>query len=366
VEQHCLGGAVFGAALFGLAAAPARSEPAPTEVDVRAGVTRALSYLEKDGTVWMRDRRCVSCHTVSFALWSQNDANRRGFAVDPARLELLSNWALLDTVGRGKEGGGLDTMAQLLLGRDRASWWRASRTTNSRSIDPFETMWLNVLSAQKEDGSWPVAGQLTSPAEISTGWALLALASRDSAPAPGDDAAGYKVQVAPPLTQVLQQIDRELPAARARAIAFLERTKTNGSTEALLVRALIEREYGDASRAAALLKELAERQNPDGGWSYWPGNKSSDAFATGQVLWGLGYARTAPERMAAARGYLLKSQRPDGSWSVPTAAVRTPQPTPLAPARAQRLDPIYGYWGSGWATIGLLATLPETPATAKR
>jgi hypothetical protein len=46
--------------------------------------------------------------------------------------------------------------------------------------------------------------------------------------------------------------------------------------------------------------------------------------------------------------FLLRTQENDGSWQTPQEAVNT---------RRRGLN-VYTYWGTAWATIGLLRTLP--------
>jgi hypothetical protein len=122
------------------------------------------------------------------------------------------------------------------------------------------------------------------------------------------------------------------------------------STEALLLRVLVERQLGLDTEFRAQLAALFSRQQPDGGWS-WLAGEPSDAFATGQVLYALaaiGDADDSPIR--GAWMFLRDSQQPDGSWIVPStkAGVDGSQPASIQ-------------WGTGWGTIGLLSTLPPTP-----
>jgi hypothetical protein len=332
----------FTVAVLLIAAAPvAAEEKLPTPADVRKAVEKSLPYLEEEGLAWMERRSatnptgCVSCHRVAFMVWSHDEARRRGFAVDADKVEKWTAWALERMTARGKEGGGLDTMSQMILARDPAAPWTDKPAAKREGSDHFLTLWENIVERQRADGSWPPEGQLTSPAEVTTGWAILALASRDGK---GKTSA----------------------TSRERALAFLEKTKPDDSTEALLLRFLVERRFGKPERAAELRKELLGRQNTDGGWAYRNGGKESDAFAAGQVLYALSEAGLDGSDPIVRRAwkFLVSTQSRNGSWIVPTSAIHVGKGQKTTEAWIRKTDEVYTYWGSGWATIGLLRTLP--------
>src|SRR3954467_12612164 len=83
-----------------LAALPS-AEPAPqpraaevSAAEVRRAVERGLPFLEKSSAAWRSERKCVTCHQVAFTIWALNEGKARGFAVDAARLDDLTAWAL--------------------------------------------------------------------------------------------------------------------------------------------------------------------------------------------------------------------------------------------------------------------------------
>lgn len=122
------------------------------------------------------------------------------------------------------------------------------------------------------------------------------------------------------------------------------------TAQSLALHLVIAHEFGEPARRDALLRELLGRQRADGGWGWVKGNNGSDAFATGQALYALGLLGrdgTDPA-VRRARGFLVRTQDEDGSWQVPQEAVNT---------RRRSLN-VYTYWGTAWATIGLLQTLP--------
>jgi hypothetical protein len=318
-----------------LAARPPDAAPAA----VRRAVERALPFVESGGVAWMtrggvnNKDGCVSCHRVAFMVWTHDEARQRGFTVDTEKLEAWTNWSLERSLARGKEGGGLDTMSQLLLARRDPSTSPARPAAERQGLERLRTLWENILDRQKPDGSWPPEGQLVCPPEVTTGWALLALSTRF-----GDSEA--------------------VKQSRARALAYLKATPTQGSTEALLLRMLVERRYGDAARAQALRRDLLTRQHPDGGWGYLKDSTVGDAFATGQVLYAVSEdgPKGADAAIRRAVAFLVRTQRDDGSWLVPTAQIHSVEGT--KPERLERLDEVNSYWGSAWATLGILRTLP--------
>jgi regulation of enolase protein 1 (concanavalin A-like superfamily) len=107
---------------------PASSPATPTElkkrpirsdvalaVQARDAAERAISYIEKDGTTWIKDNKCIACHYVGYMVWSFHDARERGFNIDKDKLAKWTTWSLSQRKDHGAEGA-----AQALLARDRA------------------------------------------------------------------------------------------------------------------------------------------------------------------------------------------------------------------------------------------------------
>jgi hypothetical protein len=365
----------------------------------RDAVQRSLPFLEREGVAWMNEKHCASCHNVSFMIWSHNAARAHGIAVDEKKVAQWTDWtwkfsrtrrewfkltkasldaeprlalpadvrtkldplidkpfstdqeflaalgaaltpvemgehksALLKRAARPCEftndGGGLDTLSQLLLGRTDDRQKDAAFDADLRDL---------MLRWQQPNGSWNAAGQL--PAQnrprdetnaVTTMWAVLALSRVEPSGAP------FK-----------------------RALNFLKAAEPGQSSESLVVALLLERKFGQDERANSLLNRLLGQQNSDGGWAWRPPG-ASDAFATGQALYALSRCDEAPAKdaTARARAYLIESQTADGSWSVPSRAISSA----TNHGRLDRLAPIYRYWGTAWASIGLSQTLPDAAA----
>jgi hypothetical protein len=362
-----------------------------------------LPYIENVAVAWMRERNCNSCHNVTFPLWTHNKAAARGFQVDRAKLERWTKWSLADSlsdrfwfklrpramaslgadgfpqallaklkplegktyltrqeylraleeaVGRESltaanqerllkaatlpnNGGGPDTLSQLLLGQ-------AASGRDESVKESYGAIRSLLLQWQEPDGSWEAQGQLpglkwagaTEMNEATTMWSLLAVSARSSK----------------------DTKDEALAWSRDRALESLKKVTPESTLQTLALHLVIaQRSGGEPARTATLLKELVGGQHADGGWGWVRQDKGSDAFATGQALYVLGllgHDGTDPH-VSRAWEFLLRTQQTDGSWQVPQEAINT---------RRRGLN-VYTFWGTAWATIGLLQTLPPPPAT---
>jgi hypothetical protein len=370
----CLVGGLFIAA----SAAFARGAADPAvgksdESDVRGSIARSLPFLEAKGVAWISERGCVSCHQTAFLVWTHNEARRRGFAVNADKLDAWNAWAVINVLTAAQNGTrqGAETLSQVLLSRDAQSVLVRKPTNSTRTAEPYENIVKDLLACQTSDGSWTAAGQSRNPPDVPTGWALVALAARE--PEAIDADAG------PDLAKLVKANSEAAAKATAKARQWLERSAEDPAkdlTEQLVVRLLVQSTLPDRARTDGRLRDLLARQNPDGGWVVDPKRgHGSDAFATGMAIYAItsaarhAAAATAPtsepvttdDQIVKAQVYLRDSQQPDGSWHVPTASFHPPTGKP----RDARTDDVYTYWGTGWATLGLLHTLPAPAASGQ-
>lgn len=385
--------------LLGVAAEDLRGQDrSPAPADVRKAIARSLPVIEKASVAWIDKRNCMSCHHVTFMLWSHNEAKAHGVAVDAKKLAEWTAWSMqksqaeraffklpgkavdalpeplrpkltelvsvpfthqqefLDALGKAataaeldphraallkqatlakagtvNDGGAIDTMAQLLLGRGY---------DGAGSLSPeFQASTADIIVRwQEADGTWKAAGQLGSrrwgrpTADQTTSmWTVLALASIDQ-----------------PTPAVQKSIDK--------GVAAIKKAKPDKNHEWLAARMLFERKFGIPEQAAALHKELLARQNADGGWACMPGEKS-EPFSTGQSLYALRRAGMSATDAVLGRGqkFLLDTQNADGSWTTLPAAISAGS----TPERLKKLEPIYAHWGNTWASIGLSRSLAD-------
>ncbi len=327
------------------------------ELEVKHAVERSRGYLEKGAETWKQERGCVSCHRVSFLIWNHHEAQLHGIKIDEARLRATTDWAFVNMLAERKEVGGVDTISQMLLGRDRRSSWREKPPRHFKTVDPYETLFEILLERQNEDGSWPPEGQLTTPPEITTAWALLALESRVDHKDDPSTGLDPKSDLGDELAGQLKTLEQRIPESRARAVKFLNGVKPHATNEARILRVMLEPILDVREGGKATLREtLISAQKPDGGWSNLLDAPESDAFATGQTLYALsqiGEPTDSPV-IDRARRFLLDSQSDDGIWHVPADRVRIGK-------RSESLDEVFSYWGTAWASIGLLRTTSRAP-----
>lgn len=243
---------------------------------------------------------------------------------------VLLNTSKLPIYSAASSGGGLDVLGQLLLSRDEAA--------EDPAVGEFYNGALNLMERmQLADGSWTPGNQLATmrqwplPAanQATTMWAALAIADYE-----GQTGAHS------------QQVDR--------AIAYVKQQPPQPENhEWLATRLLFAHRLGSADETDSLRQLLIDARGADGGWSWMKGGPS-DPFTTGLTLYVLSrVGGRDPAIIVNARKYLLLSQQADGSWLTQSRNISNT----TVPERLAARDEIYHYWGTAWATLGLLETL---------
>jgi hypothetical protein len=372
---------------------------------VRDAVTRGLPFLEKEGVAWMEGHGCISCHHLPLLLWSHRSAQAQGFTVESQKLAEWDEWTRKDSLANRRQfwlrnydlgkpeaatlpqavkdklkpliarpfqteaeylaelttlltedemkshratvlkisertldqgdrvGGGLEALGPLLI---------ISQGTASVLAQPeFRDGVIDMMSqTQLADGSWTPTVQLTGMLwtlpmahQATTIWSTLALASYDTP-------------------------DPKRSASLEKALAYLrQQTPNPDNHEWLAMRILFERQFGSDEEVAKLRQQLLDARNGDGAWG-WEKGVASDALTTGLAIYVLAKVRAGDDSSVFrdARKWLLASQQSDGSWLTPSKNFTKP----AGPERMKVRDQIYHYWGTAWATIGLLETLGKS------
>ena len=152
--------------------------------------------------------------------------------------------------------------------------------------------------------------------------------------------------------------DPKRSAAIEKALAYLrQQTPNPNNREWLAMRILFERRFGSNEKIVKLRQQLLDARNGDGAWG-WEKGLPSDPLTTGLAIYVLATTRAGDDSSAIrdARKWLLASQQSDGSWVTPAKHFTRP----VDPERMKVRDEIYHYWGTAWATIGLLETLGKS------
>jgi hypothetical protein len=388
------------------------SAPAkPTPEVIRESVSRSLPFLESEGVAWMEGRLCMSCHHVPFTVWTHHAAQAKGIAIDTQKLAQWDEWVRQDSLSQRhsfrlgqyevnqvnepqlplaikeklkpvinqkffteaelveklapllsadeltahqpvivqtatlqsnhpfRSGGGLDALAPvLLLPRETLGSSTAEQTSNLE----FRAGVIGLMrQLQLEDGSWMPGSQFQSMRKwtlptanrATTMWIAMAMGQ-------------YRLSEEPPSDTV------------AKAIAFERQQAPPDNHEWLATRMLFEKEFGSSDDVERLREQLIAERNADGGWG-WTKDAVSDPYTTGLVLYAVAKvgAGNHQEAIDGAAAYLVASQQPDGSWKTDSRTITNASGEERIAARNE----IYHYWGTGWAALGLLETLPQKP-----
>jgi len=307
--------------------------PAVFPVDppgVRQAVERSLVYLEKHKLAF----GCVSCHDGAWMIWSHHEAEKRGFAINRQSLDLLRTKAIKDYGGHPEfKPTGMDKGHDLSINTMYLTVaLGSSPTPDTEAATLLDKFAAYLLKKQTAAGNWQVhpngkvapGPPLDDQHDTTTMWALLALNSRT-------------------YTGALKE---DVEKGTAKALKWLKESPASDSLQSGMLRVLLAKRLGTAEELQAAVKELRDRQNPDGAKV-----RPSDALGTGQALLALttAGATAGDPTIGKAWAFLLRNQKPDGSWYVLT---RQGHETDRKNFRAA------SYQGTAWAVIGLIRSLP--------
>jgi squalene-hopene/tetraprenyl-beta-curcumene cyclase len=311
-----------------LVGAEPQAQPLPDDADVRKVVERSLPFLEKGVVKWVESNKCVTCHHVPMMLWTHYEAKRYGFEVNEKAMLELESQALAQYLGHpdlmptGQDAGFMEKKfgpgtiyLSLALQADEKP-----REEAAIALERFRD---NFVKHQNENGSWTTKINQAPLVDDHDAMTMLIVTALDN----GD----------------LASRSRE---ARERAIAWLDETPVREESQSLALRLLVAARNGNKEQVKRYVQLVRSRQQEDGGWSQTDG-LSTDALAAGQTVYALSSAGLSADDPAIrrAREFLLSTQQDDGSWLVST---RNPNGKGF----------VTSYYGTGWATLGLLRTLP--------
>jgi hypothetical protein len=300
---------------------------------VKSAVERAVALLQKSGPEFIKVSGCASCHNQSLPQMVFQQARDRGYAVDAANSlqQVKATMAMYKPMKEAVLSGKVQipdppiTVSYALIGL-AAEGYKADEYT--------EAMAEIVSREQMANGSFRVFASrppMESSAVAGTALSIRALQLY------GKD-AGDRVRRA---TEWLSTVTPRTTEERAMQVLGLTWAKANA----------------DVIRTAA--RALLAEQRVDGGWAQLP-NLETDAYATGQAMYALsmaGMLRTSDVAYQRGTVYLLRTQRPDGSWLVKSRSV------PFQPYKESGFPHGKDQWisaaGTSWAALAL--TVPTQP-----
>ena len=306
-------------------------KPAPA-AGPRAAAERALSLLSRTSQEFFQQSGCGACHHGVSTLMASNAARAATVSVPADPTQILSRSLVaaiaadLPNLLQGTStGGATDTASNYLTGLAAANYPADINT---------DILVHYIALNQAPDGSWNTTGGIARPPSEDT--------------IAGKTAFSIRALRSYPLAGRQVEIDGRIARAKQYLLAVQPITAYEHAEK------LIGLLWAGASPSEleTAAKPLLGLQRKDGGFSQNP-HLSSDAYATGIVLWALQQATVIPtSHPLYQRGvkYLVDTQRADGSWHV---ASRSPKFQPY-------FESGFPYQGDQW--ISSLATAYATMA----
>ncbi len=317
---------------------PASPAAATAAQKGRAAAERGLGFLQKDAAAWRKERQCATCHHGTMTVWALAEAQRQGYAVPAGALTETAAWAKerlkdIDKPRDTRPGWSMVSTPALYLGVMAL----AVPGQEAVSAQDLRRIAGHLLRHQEADGPWS--------------WASAPAQNRPPPVFESDEVATLLACLA--LGRAAGPEDKAARGARDKAAAWLAKAKPTDTTQAAALRLLAKARAGVPAKALRPeIDAFLLRQNKDGGWGQLRG-LPSDAYATGQALYLLSLAGVQNDRAEVRRGvaFLVATQKVDGSW--PMTARAHPGAKPAA-------NPVpITYFGSAWATLGLLRSVPK-------
>jgi hypothetical protein len=292
---------------------------------VREAATRAVRLIDRTSASFLTMRDCFTCHGQTFSAMVLRDARKVGIEIDERNFKRQYERAF-EALG----GTRVDTIGYALWALDIGQ---------HAPDDKTEAMVEYILNDQKDLGRWKTTVD-RPPAEASD-FTTSYVALR------GINRYGNAKQ-------------REAIARRAAAVEQWLESANAADTEDQVFRLRLAHELKlPSDKVDRFVQKLLSQQDAAGGWSQKRGMKP-DAYATGSVLVALRETgRLCGQHPAWLRGlgYLLQTQKPDGSWHVESRA--KPIQEYFESGFPHGKDQFISAFATGWATEALLMSLAQ-------
>lgn len=326
-----------------LTAVPIAAATQQNNADVKASVEKSLALLQRTNGKFINTGGCISCHAQNLTGVAVSAGRTNGAKVDEQADGEMARATLLF------RGSGEEMFLQLLdpPGAVHTTEYSvlqlgASHIPPSPAIDALV---LYIAAEQGAAGNWHYsAGGNPRP--------------------PIEDGDFFSTAMGVRCLQLYSIPGRkaEFEDRIRRAGMWLKNAEPR-STEDRVMQLLGLRWANVPTKPQ--LHDLLALQREDGGWAQTPW-LSSDAYATGQVLFALHESSVTANDPAYARGvaYLQSTQKADGSWRVKS---RAPKFQPYFQSGFPYDD---DQWiseaGTAWAAMGMGYAIPSGIADARR
>lgn len=306
---------------------------------ISAAISKAIPLLEMGTRGSAEERQCFTCHNQAVPVLALAEARKRSFLIDEDNFERQLR----------------HTSAHLERGRKN---YLEGRGQGGRVLTAGYALWtLEAGERPPNDTTTAVTGFLLQYQKAANHWRQ----SSNRPPSSGSDFTATYLALRG-LREFGTEEQRPEIEDRTEQVRQWLLTESPRDTEDRVFR-LSTLPYVDAAPDAiqAATSELIDSQRDDGGWAQLAGMES-DAYATGTVLVTLLRVSDLPaDQPAVRRGvqYLARTQLDDGSWRVTTRA--KPVQTYFESGFPHGKDQFISIAASGWATLAMLLTLPESP-----
>ena len=305
----------------------------PEPPDARTAVQRSVSLLERATTQFFGKANCFACHEQPAAAIAVGAARTKGILIDEKvaseRLAQLTSGLNAGQLEGAAALGGADNNLYLAEGLIRSNYPTDRKT---------DILAANLAAYQGGDGGWHLPGYARSPLQDNdfsrTAMAVRALKAYGT--------PGRAAEMKDRIERAKQWLLRANPVTIEDFAMRLTGVAAAGAPP---------------SELRKLAEPILSRQRPDGGFAQRDG-LASDAYATGMVLWTLSNAGVVhPNHDVYGKGvrFLLATQKPDGSWHVPSRATKFQ--IYFESGFPHGHDQWISTMGTGWASAALSVTL---------
>jgi ankyrin repeat protein len=310
--------------------------PVKAAASAREAVERSMPLLQSSAEGMLSQGGCIACHGQDVTHVAATLVSRKGWKVnsksyDESLKVIRSGWITSDQgMLQGIEAGGWP---------DIQNYASFALTSSNEPVSWNSDVFVRyLLSKQRVEGNWHVIG-----------------ASR--APIQDGDISRTAMSIRTLSSYAIPARKNEIDERISRAASWIA-AQTPISTEDRVMQLLGLKWADKPGRLREdRTKELLALQRSDGGWAQTP-YLSSDAYATGEVLYTLREMGFSASDAAVRKGveFLLKTQRVDGSWYVPSRAMK------IQPYFQSGFPYDHDQWissaATAWAAMGLAVSTP--------